>query len=235
VKVYLLLVNNEQFFFYSDESEADESAEADQTPASSGIRGWLEVRWHGFQKAFHEADAGAAVWARRTWDRLHSLTHPEEAMLVRFRSTRQINLHHPASRSKQAVDEIWRDYLGGRLRRHVIYLTYNAIIAPAALALLWPLPGPNLIGYWFAYRAVHHWLIVRGIKAVRQGRTPTHFHAEPALDLPVERDPDGKARHALLDSGRRLDDYLTWNVPAEPGSDSRRSSAASESPTNQDS
>ena len=37
MKVYLLLVNDEEFFFYSDESEADESREDD--PAHrSGIR-----------------------------------------------------------------------------------------------------------------------------------------------------------------------------------------------------
>ena len=59
MKVYLLLVNDEEFFFYSDDSEADESREDD--PAHrSGIRGWLLERWHRFQKAFHDSQAGAA-------------------------------------------------------------------------------------------------------------------------------------------------------------------------------
>jgi hypothetical protein len=228
VKVYLLLVNNEQFFFYSDESEPDESPETDQAIPATGIRGWLEVRWHRFQKAFHESEAGAALWARRTWDRLHSLTHPDESMLVRFGSTRQINLHYPVSRSREMVEKIWRDYLARRGRRHVICLTYNALLAGPALALLWPLPGPNVIGFWFAYRAIHHWLIVRGIRSVKIGWIPTHLHSEPALDLPVERDPDGKARHGLLDGdGRRLDDYLSWNVPTEPRTDSSKPSDAS--------
>ena len=148
MKVYLLLVNDEQFFFYSDESEADQSRV--EAPARAGWRGWLEGRWHRFQRAWHESDAGVARWARRSWDWLHSMTHPDETMLVRLRSTRRIDLHHPASRSHDAVAEVWRDYLARKWRRHVLHLCGNALVAPLALALLWPLPGPNLIGYWFA-------------------------------------------------------------------------------------
>jgi hypothetical protein len=211
VKVYLLLVNDEQFFFYSDESEVDESQGDNPTPPATGWRGWLEERWYRFQTAWYEADAGVALWARRTWDWLHSLTRPDESLLVRLRATRRIDLHHPASRSREAVAAIWNNYLSRRWRSHVTWLSFNAAIAPPALVLLWPLPGPNLIGYWFAYRAIHHWLIVRGIGAVRKQQIPTQFHAERGLDLPVERDEDGKARHAVIDgNGHRLDDYVSW-------------------------
>ena len=47
------------------------------------------ARWHRFQRAWHESDAGVARWARRSWDWLHSMTHPDETMLVRLRSTRR--------------------------------------------------------------------------------------------------------------------------------------------------
>jgi hypothetical protein len=228
VKIYLLLVNDEQFFFYSDESEADESSEEDPAPAASGVRRWLEERWHRFQKAFHEADAGVARWARRCWDWLHSLTRPDESMLVRLRSTRRIDLDHPALQTEEDVARIWHGYLARRWRTHAVCLSYNAIIAPLALALLWPLPGPNLIGYWFAYRAVHHWLILRGIRSVRKGRIVTYYHADAALDQPVERDPEGKARHAAVGgSDDRLDDYLNFTSP--PRTDKDETSCRDES------
>jgi hypothetical protein len=206
----LLLVNDERFFFYSDESEVDDSRV--QAPVWGGWRGRLEDRRHRFQRAWHEADAGVARWARRSWGWLHSMVHPDEWMLVRLRSTRRIDLHHPAARTRDDVAKVWHDYLGRKWRRHLVFLSGNVIIAPLALALLWPLPGPNLIGYWFAYRAIHHWLIVRGIGGVRKGRIPTEYHPEPTLDMPVSRSPEGKASHAALNGeGHRLDDYVNRN------------------------
>jgi hypothetical protein len=219
VKVYLLFVNDKEFFFYSDESETDESeAEISALPAV-GWRGWLEVRWHRFQKAWHQSETGVAGWARRNWDWLHSFFHPDESFLVRLRATERVDLHHPASRHEDAVAETWRGYLGRKWRRHVAWLSFNAMIAPVTLVLLWPLPGPNLIGYWFAYRAIHHWLIVRGLGAVKKGRTPTRYHAETSLDQPIERDQEGKAIHAAIKgSGVRLDEYVSWTCSTQ-GSD----------------
>jgi hypothetical protein len=229
VKVYLLLVNDEKFFFYSDDSEADESREDDPT-LHSGIQGWLRRRWHRFQTSFNESDARVARWMRRCWDWLHSLTRPDESMLVRLRAARRIHLVHPASHGAANVATIWRDYLARRWRAHAVSLSYNTLIAPAALALLWPLPGPNLIGYWFAYRAVHHWLILRGIGSVMNGRIVTDYHADTMLDQPVKRDADGKARHAAISNGgNRLDEYLNFASPSSPDKDHRTPREARES------
>jgi phosphatidylglycerophosphate synthase len=229
VKVYLLLDRDGQFFFYSDESETDDSQEEDPTSAAGGLRSWLHEHWRRFASALHESDAKAARWARRVWDWMHSRVRPDESMLVRLRSTRRIDLYHPASQAGLDVTAVWQGYLTRRLRQHMVSLGYNTLVAPVALLFLWTLPGPNIIGYWFAYRAVHHWLIVRGIQRVRHGAIPTRAHADAKLDAPVHRDPQGKARHdALCGSGHRLDDYLSkgklraWlqtsqDSPHEPG------------------
>jgi Mitochondrial K+-H+ exchange-related len=208
VKVYLLLVNDEEFFFYSDDSETDESSE-DDPAASPGIWTGLAERWFRLKKSFREAEAGLARSVRRGWDWLHKRIRPDEMMLARLRSTRRIDLHHPASRPEAEVAGIWQGYLAQRGSRHAVSLTCNAIIAPFALALLWPLPGPNVIGFWFAYRTIHHWLVLRGIRSVRKGWIPTSYHGEVALDLPVDRDEAGKARHGAINGhGNRLDDYF---------------------------
>ncbi len=210
VKVYLLLDRDGQFFFYSDDSEIDDSREEDPSPAAGGPWGWLHEHWRRFRKVFHQSDAGAARWARRIWDWMHSRIRPDESMLVRLRSTRRIDLYHPASRTGSDVTALWQAYLAYRFRQHVVCLSYNTLVAPIALLILWALPGPNVIGYWFAYRAVHHWLVLRGIRLVRREDIPTHVQAEAKLDAPVHRDPEGRARHdALGGSVQRLGDYLS--------------------------
>ncbi len=154
---------------------------------------------------------------------MHSLTRADEPMLRRLRSATRIDLKHPTTRPVEEVRSLWSDYLRRRGRAHVVALSYNAIIAPVALALLWPLPGPNLIGYWFAYRAVHHWLVVSGIRAVRSGRTVTHTHADARLDQPVERDAGGTARHEAV-NGKcdHLEDYVKLaSVPRTQGESAR--------------
>jgi hypothetical protein len=231
VNIYLLLIDDEQYFFYSEDSEVQLSKGEGSTAQASAAAGWLERRWQKLQTAWYSADAGLALWARRIWDWLHSRAHPDESMLVRFRLAHRIDLYHPASRPGDAIAGVWRDYLVQRSRRHLFWLCGNAAIAPLALLLLWPLPGPNLIGYWFAYRAIHHLLIVRGIRRVRKGLIPTLVHGLDSLDLPIHRGQDGKASHpALNGAGGRLDDYLSWSKPSSPVAPEQQQPMPSASP-----
>src|SRR5579863_5215156 len=201
VKIYLLLIDHERFFFFSDGSDASlDSGEGANpiAPPRSGVRGLLHSQFHTFHSAWQQPESGAMLWMRRAWDWLHSWAHPDEAMLARLWRARRINLHHPATRPGNEVRAIWQDYLGQQWRRHLFWMTLNGLIAPFAIAILWILPGPNLIGYWFAYRAIHHVFVVWGIRKVRRGVIPTELRPMTALDLPVERDVAGKATHAAL-------------------------------------
>jgi hypothetical protein len=200
VKIYLLLVDHARFFFYSDESESsheDGEGEEASSAARLGVRGWLRDRYTKFKSAWQRADSGALLWMRRSWDWLHSLAHPDEAMLARLRTARRIDLHHPAAQRGSDVRFIWQDYLTRQRRRHLFWMGLNGVIAPFTVIFAL-LPGPNLIGYWFAYRAVHHVLILWGITRVQRNWVPTELHSLAALDLPIERDEAGKARHAVL-------------------------------------
>ncbi len=133
-------------------------------------------------------------------------------MLVRLRSARRIDLHHPASRTATEVRALWADYLNHRWWRHLLWMTANGLVAPFALATLWILPGPNLIGYWFAYRAIHHSLIVWGIRRVRKARIQIELHPIASLDRPIERNDEGKAKHAALDGdATELDEHVAWS------------------------
>ncbi len=201
VKIYLLSIDTRRFFFYADESEPpDDRQEGGDASGSwrGGWRGWLLDRWHRLQSAWERSESGAARWTRRAWNWLHSWAHPDETMLSRLRSARWIELHHPASRDAEEVRGLWREYLDHRWWRHVLWMSANGIVAPPALATLWILPGPNLIGYWFAYRAVHHAMIVWGIRRVRRGRVAIKLYPI-GLARPADRARQswkGQARRA---------------------------------------
>ncbi len=106
VKIYLLLLDHERFFFYADVSaalrEQGEGPEVNATPRS-GLRGWLDARHQKLVAEWRHGESGAIVWVRRAWEWLHSLAHPDEAMLARLRSARAIDLHYPATHSSIQV------------------------------------------------------------------------------------------------------------------------------------
>lgn len=87
------------------------------------------------------------------------------------------------------------------------------------------MPGPNLIGYWFAYRGIHHLLVVWGIRRVRRAVIPTVLYPSTALDSLIERDDDGKSTHAAVDGGGELlDKHVAWHQPKNTKTDDHANS-----------
>jgi Mitochondrial K+-H+ exchange-related len=213
VKIYLLSIDKRRCFFYADESEAslDEGdGPRSSGPPPTGLRGRLLDRYHRMRSAWEHSESRVARWTRRTWDWLHTWSHPDESMLVRLRSAHRIDLHHPASRSSDEVRALWGGYLNHRWWRHLLWMTLNSVIAPFTV-LFAILPGPNVIGYWFAYRAIHHTLIVWGLRRVRSGRIPIEFHPLASLDRPIEVNEAGEAKHAALDGeATLLEEHVAW-------------------------
>jgi hypothetical protein len=209
VKIYLLLIDDARFFFYSDESEEtpdpDSGAGAN---TSAGLSGWLATRLHKIQARWHEAESGLSHWLRRLWTWLHSWSHPDEWMLSQLRTAKTIDLHYPACRTDDEVLAFWQDYVSRQQYRHLVWLAVNGTVAPISVIFA-ILPGPNVIGYWFLYRAIHHLLVVWGTVRVRRGRIPINMHPRDALDMPVERDDAGKHSHAALaGGGERLAEHV---------------------------
>jgi hypothetical protein len=213
LKIYLLRIDHSRFFFYSDESDAahDDEEGVQHLDQPAGVRGWFQARYRKFRSAWLHANSGALHWMRLAWEWLHSWTHPDEVMLSRLWSARRVDLHHPAGHAGGEVFGIWTDYLKKQWWRHLAWLTVNGTIAPFS-AVLAILPGPNLIGYWFAYRAVHHALVVWGIRRVLRKAIPTEFHAVEALDVPVERKENGDVGHSALNGpATRLAEHVHWH------------------------
>jgi hypothetical protein len=225
LKVYLLDVRPAPSppVFFSGPPEDDGE---DPPPPHRGLHGWAESRLRRIRSKWEHAEGRAVRLIHHAWNWLQRHTHPDEVLLARLRKAHAIEVYHPASMSAEEAASEWSAFLAASRRRHWPWFIVNALIAPLTVALA-PLPGPNLIGYWFAYRAVHHWLILIGLGKVRKGRVETNFLPTETLDLPVEpREPGSDLGHvtAPLDKlgcdSRSVEDFLDRHglrpVKAEP-------------------
>ena len=176
LKLHLVKVDpqNGRGVFYPEPPTDDE---AETTQHHRGVRGWAESTFRRFREKWQHSHGKAAETTRRVWAWLHKRTHPDEPLLARLRSAGSIELTYPTSLTGTAVARSsWCELLARSRRRHAFWLVANSLVAPLSIVLA-PLPGPNILGYWFVYRAIHHWLILVGLRRVRNGRIPTRFLA----------------------------------------------------------
>jgi hypothetical protein len=149
-------------------------ADGPPPPHPPGFRGWVVRKLEYFKGRWHESRTGVTGAVHRVWDWLHARMPPDEGLLADFRRTRRIEVHHASGLADEEVRRLWDRYLVERRRRHTPHCVVNVLIAPFTV-LLAPLPGPNFVGYWFAYRSIHHLLILYGLWCVRNGRVDVAF------------------------------------------------------------
>jgi hypothetical protein len=178
VKVFLLPLDSRQSFFYSE----DDSDGPGAIGSYRGLRGWAERTAHRVRLAIRHPKGLLAQKLRHGWDWLQRRIHPDEALLAALLWATTIEVYHRSSLPASEAEALWFDYLRRRIRRHLPWLCFDAVLSPLSLVLAL-LPGPNVIGYWFAYRAVRHALILIGIRRVLRRRLATTFHPVEDLDL----------------------------------------------------
>jgi hypothetical protein len=182
VKVYLLPLGDEKCVFYSEGPEIAVELEATTAaPERGGVRGWAERKYRSLQVVLNESESGVGLRMRRAWEWLQRRTAPDEPLLRSLRGVKTVELVHPASLTEDEVCERWKCYLSSRSRRHTFWLVLNATFSPVTV-LLAPVPGPNVIGYWFVYRAVCHLLARLGIRNARSEAVETKLVAAGELD-----------------------------------------------------
>jgi hypothetical protein len=161
VTIYLLRLANGHVVFHSEGPPSDELGVGAEPTSPKGLRAWLDRRAQALSNAVALSETNVVSWLRRLWTWLHRFTHADEAFLRSLRQAKRIKLIFPSSMNPREAQHSWKSYLGSRRRRHLFWLALNLLIVPpAALAAI--LPGPNVLGYWFVYRAWMHALAWRG-------------------------------------------------------------------------
>jgi hypothetical protein len=116
----------------------------------------------------------------------------EQRLLWQLRGKATVLLVYPADLRETQARELLKRSLQRDWERHRFWLAIDSVGA-AGSALLIILPGPNVIGYYFVFRIVGHYLSVRG---ARHGLDIVTWTTEPSDPLAALRSMVGETPDA---------------------------------------
>jgi len=206
--IFLVPIGSDRYDLYTE--AADEPVGAAGEPVGFWRRKALQLqeRWREIVQAAHAArgDEPRGSFARaRDWMVRHvAESIAEQRTLWSLRAVTAALFVHPADLADAAAAAMRTDLLARARRDHGVWLLVN-LAGAAATAVLVLLPGPNIIGYYFLFRVVGHFLSWRG---ARRGLEHIAWRArpEPALaELAALSELPRDARHArVTEIGERL-------------------------------
>ena len=187
--VYLVPAGSGIYELYSEPSELVPSS--GPLPASAGF--WsrqihrLHEQWRQSAHAAHAARSsdgsgqsdGSLTRTRHWIVRRIAESITEQRTLWSLRGASSASFVYPADLSADSAAAVRVRLLAHARRHHGWWLLLN-LAAAAVTAILALLPGPNLIGYYFAFRVVGHYLSWRGAYQALE-RVSWQAHAEPLL------------------------------------------------------
>ena len=183
--VYLVPIGSGRFDLYTEPAaEGADSPGAGREDAGA----WRRLRHRIHERWKHAADAaqaargsgGGRLARMRDWlVRRIAESIAEQRTLWSLRGVTSATFAFPADLSDASAAAIRQQLLARARRHHGWWLVMN-VAGVAVTAILVLLPGPNLIGYYFAFRVVGHYLSWRGASQAldRISWRPT---PEPAL------------------------------------------------------
>jgi hypothetical protein len=108
----------------------------------------------------------------------------EQRLLWHLGRVDRVSAAYPEDIETAAAQALIRSMLGRDRDRHRFWLVINAA-AFVGSGLLMPIPGPNLVAYYFAFRLVGHFLSMRG---AQNGLSCVEWALEASAPLASLRD-----------------------------------------------
>jgi hypothetical protein len=209
MEVFLVPLGPERHELYCEPSEDDEAV-AGADPAQPGFFSRMRRRFSEMLRAAELARARRArgeydpidTWWERTRARVLAKVADavaEQRLLWHLRHQTAARLHHPPDMTAEKALEIMRASMLRDRDRHFRWLIIDGVLMLLSAALV-IVPGPNVLGYYFAFRVVGHYLSWRG---ARQGLDAVTWTTSPCDPLSELRDVLRLApqqRDARLDS-----------------------------------
>ena len=209
--VFVIPVAVDRYELYCEPPAEPQAAPADE---SKGIIGRIRYQ---FAVILHQAEErrrkGAAAARPTTWlGRLQDWILAwaaeriaEQRLLWNLRRETAVVAFYPQDLTFEQAHALIRRMLQRDWERHRLWLAVDGVLLIGSIALIL-LPGPNVIGYYFAFRVMGHWLSIRG---AQQGLRSVKWTGEACEPLAKLRDAsalNGEARqrhvHAIAEQLR---------------------------------
>ena len=151
--------------------EVSIDAELNAEPPPTGLIGRLRHRFGVMLRAAEERqhrhdepEPGGKSWLGRLQDRVMAWVAEriaEQRLLWNLRGKTEALAVHPDDITFDQAQTLVHRMLQRDYDRHKVWLVVDTLglIGSALLVLI---PGPNVLGYYFAFRVVGHWLSMRG-------------------------------------------------------------------------
>ena len=118
----------------------------------------------------------------------------EQRLLWNLRRETAVTAFYPTDLTFDQANTLIRRTLQRDWERHRLWLAVDSVLALGSVALIL-LPGPNIIGYYFAFRVMGHWLSIRGAVQGLKCVTWTGQPCEPLSKLREAAALNGEARN----------------------------------------
>jgi hypothetical protein len=166
--VYLVPVGPERYELYC---EIPDDPEDEDREAPAGFFRRLVQRFRAMiadaererrQGAPHAVPRGLIGRIRAKTMRWVAEAIAEQKLLWHLRNQDNVCLHYPDDIQEPGAVAIRQDHLTRDLKKHRKWLAIDSILMILFGVVLFAIPGPNLVGYYFAFRVVGHYLSFRG-------------------------------------------------------------------------
>ena len=198
----------ERHELYCEPSDDDETASDSAAPAP-GFFSRMRRRFTEMMRAAEVARARRArgeydpidTWWERTRARVLAKVADavaEQRLLWHLRHLEAANLYHPSDMTGERALVIMRASMVRDRDRHFRWLMIDAFLLILSGALV-VVPGPNVLGYYFAFRVVGHYLSWRGARQSLEAVTWTTATCDPLIELRDALDLAPQQRDARID------------------------------------
>jgi len=198
-------LGTERHELYCEPSD-DDDATAD---AGAPAPGFLSRMRRRFSEMLHAAEAARARRARGEYDPIDTWWErtrarvlakvadavAEQRLLWHLRHHTAACLHHPTDMPADRALAIMRASMVRDRDRHLRWLVIDSLLMVVLGVGLFFVPGPNVIGYYFAFRVVGHYLSRKGATHGLDAVTWTTSPCDPLIELrdalelaPVQRE-----------------------------------------------